>query len=592
MFGSNAPREWGWELLLKQWNIFAKISLLIGVLLIFVLLLYGRSNFVSVRVVEQSIKNANYEQLSYFVSQMDAALRQLSKFTVTLNDDPDIKKFHKSMIESTYMNIDAIYQKEIILQKLLLQSLSASWDNELTVFSPSLDDLLSTNSSRTYRQQEIERLTARGWQVFTQNVHGQQERVFSYATVEPFAARQIDQVKRIIEVRFHEREIRKSLDEFKSLGHRNSFLYHPVHGMIHHSSPDLEFIVVLETQLERLLSGRSGIEEVWIGKSPYIVSYLQSEQLGWYVVDYAEVQEILTPIEESRNYFYLSMAFLIVLSLFATYMLYKHVRLPIRDLTLAVRLIQRGNYSARMNEPDSADFKYLFMSFNRMAEQIENLIQSVLTEKIRTREAELKQLQTQINPHFLFNCFAFIMSMARAGNKEAIMSMTHSLSKYYRFATRSDTLFCKIRDEIEFIRHYLSIHQMRMPRLKFDIHIDPGVEDLEIPKLLIQPLVENAIIHGIESRLNAGYVRVEGKRTDDGVQIVVEDDGGGMDEEAIGRLMQKINGPLTEEMGCGLWNVNQRMNMMFGEGSSLLFTVTDDGRTRVILHIKPKGKGD
>src|SRR5690606_706038 len=126
-----------------------------------------------------------------------------------------------------------------------------------------------------------------------------------------------------------------------------------------------------------------------LNKSPYLVTYIQSEQLGWYVVDFVAVDDMLAPINESRNYFYGSIAILIIVSVFATYMLYKHVRRPVIELTRGVRTIERGDYSARMPEHHSADFKFLFNSFNRMAEKIENLIQTVLTERIRIREAEL-----------------------------------------------------------------------------------------------------------------------------------------------------------------------------------------------------------
>lgn len=576
--------------MLKKMSIFSKIILLIALLLASVLILYGRSNYISVNVVERTLKDANYEQLSFFMHQLDTTLQQLSTFTVTLNDDPDIMKFQSKFIESSYMNIDVIFQKERILQKLLIQSLSAAWNNELSVFSPSLQEVLSTNSNKRYDEERLKQQINRGWQVHghgNDSGSGDSSFEFSYFTVEPSATiGRFDQLKRIIEVRFGEQELRKALDEYKASGTRNPFFYHPDYGVILNSTAQPEYTEQVVSQLKQVELGAYGTLEADLRQSPYFVTYIQSEHLGWYVVDYVAVDDILAPINESRNYFYGSIAIMILVSLLAAYMLYRNVQRPVRELTRGVRTIERGNYSARMQEHHSADFKFLFSSFNRMAERIENLIQTVLTERIRIREAELKQLQTQINPHFLFNCFAFIMSMAKSGKTDLILSITHSLSKYYRYTTRSEVMECKLEEELGFVRHYLLIHQLRMPRLQYDIQVEEALQEQVIPKLLIQPLVENAIIHGIEASLSASRVNIIGKAAEEGFRIIVEDDGQGMSRDEMDRLMNKINGPLLEEMGCGMWNVNQRVKMMFGDGSGLRYERTADGWTRAILHIE------
>jgi len=576
-------------LLIKKMSIFSKMIILIALLLLTVLLLYGRSNYVSVKVIEKTLKEANYDQLSFFVHQIDTTIRQLSSFTVTLNNDPDIMKFHEKFIESSYMNIDVIFQKERIMQKLQIQSLSATWNNELSLFSPSLKEVLSTNSIKEYDEEELKKQINRGWQVLEMNSDFETEFIFSYYTIEPYASiDSFDQIKRIIEIRFFEKALREALDDYKASGTRNPFFYHPNYGVIDNSDPNVEFTAKLIDQFQSMELDTHGIIESKIDHSPYFVTYIQSEQLDWYMVDYVAVEKILAPINESRNYFYLSIAILILLSLFAAFMLYKHVQMPVRELALGVRTIERGDYSARMPDKTSSDFMFLFNSFNRMADRIEKLIQSVLTERIRTTEAVLKQLQTQINPHFLFNCFALIMSMAKSNNKEAILSITHSLSKYYRYTTRSEVMYCKLEEEVSFIRHYLSIQQMRMPKLRYEVQIEESILEEMIPKLLIQPLVENAIVHGIESSLKAGNVVILGRKTTDGFEIIVEDDGLGMSRSETEELLKKIDGPLLEEMGCGLWNVNQRVVMMFDEGSSLTILRTTDDRTRIILLLKPK----
>src|SRR5690606_10501635 len=146
-----------------------------------------------------------------------------------------------------------------------------------------------------------------GWQV---SEAGESGFAFSYSTVEPFITDRSEQIKRVIEIRYGEQELRAALDEYKASSTRDPFFYHPDHGVIHNSTARPEYTEQVVRQLERSELGAHGTLEVDLRGAPYFVTYLQSEQLGWYVVDYVAVDDILAPINESRNYFYSTIAFL------------------------------------------------------------------------------------------------------------------------------------------------------------------------------------------------------------------------------------------------------------------------------------------
>jgi len=187
-----------------------------------------------------------------------------------------------------------------------------------------------------------------------------------------------------------------------------------------------------------------------------------------------------------------------------------------------------------------------------MVAQIQSLFENVYMEKIHVREARLKQLQSQINPHFFYNCFSFITSMAKLNNQQAVIAMSKNLSQYYRYTTRQERDLVPMIEEIDFVQNYLEIQQMRMSRLNYNIHLPETIKSILIPPLIVQPLVENAVIHGIERYSSAGLITITGWYKNDQWFLSVEDDGKGMEPEALTRLQQSLSEPLGEEMGCGL----------------------------------------
>lgn len=204
-------------------------------------------------------------------------------------------------------------------------------------------------------------------------------------------------------------------------------------------------------------------------------------------------------------------------------------------------------------------------------------------EKLHVKEARLKQLQSQINPHFFYNCFSFITSMAKLRNHEAVVAMAHNLSQYYRYTTRQERDLVPLSDEVEFVQYYLKIQQMRMPRLTFSIVITSQANSLLVPPLVVQPLVKNAVLHGIEPQAEDGIIRIMTERVGSYMCLIVDDNGLGLSGDAITSLTLALDKPVEEKSGYGLWNVHQRMRLHFGEDAGLDFSLSPLGGLRVIL---------
>jgi two-component system sensor histidine kinase YesM len=247
--------------------------------------------------------------------------------------------------------------------------------------------------------------------------------------------------------------------------------------------------------------------------------------------------------------------------------------------------VEQGEYSTRISENPDNEFNNVFKSFNHMVAKIQALFATLKVETELRKTAEIKQLQAQINPHFLYNSLFFIMSLAKT-SPEAVMQMSKHLAEYYRYLTNKDTQDITLASELELAEHYLSIMSL-CKNLKVDINLAPELRERRMMPLIIQPIVENAIQHGIEERQGAHRVSIDVTVTDRGAQISIANDGKGLTTNEIEQLTASVGNDLPPKgtNGIGLWNVNQRLKNTYGDKSGLRFCTNDWGGLTVMIII-------
>ncbi|MCC3375287.1 sensor histidine kinase [Cohnella sp. REN36] len=560
-------------------NNFTKVNILILMLLIPVLIMYAYSYRTSIRVLQQNIQDSQMSRLSFLFKQLNDNVNQLSMMANVLLKDPNVKEFRDLDLYGDEINFFKTVQ--IISQKLNLQSVANTFSNSIVIYAPRIQKAIGQYSLVSYDAQDLYGHADPNWR------YDRETGQFILYAFDPIYENNVAANARLIaKVSFKSDNIVKMLDNYHSEGTGETFLFRPGARTIVKSSDYPALIDQIADQIGQWKLGEQGNATVDIEGSSYMINYLKSNELGWYLVDYVPLQNILSPITANRKFFYLFLGVMLLVSLMISYILYQNIRIPIKDLIRSVQQLKKGNYSTRIRVKSDNEFTFLILKFNEMAGEIENLIGKVYAEEIRSREATLKQLQSQINPHFLYNCLAFMKSMAVLEEKESIVAMAVNLSKYYRYTTRNERQLVTVREEMELVRHYLAIQNLQMKRLSIHIDIPPTMLDLPIPRLLIQPVVENAIIHGIESDPDAGRIVIRGEQVEGENWITVEDDGPGMSDEERLALSKKINLPLTDEIGCGLWNVHQRLKYQFDPESGLVFEASQPSGLKVILHWK------
>ena len=218
-----------------------------------------------------------------------------------------------------------------------------------------------------------------------------------------------------------------------------------------------------------------------------------------------------------------------------------------------------------------AELGELSESMNLMIDKINELLEQVTNEQIRLRKAEFELLQSQINPHFLYNTLDTIVWLAEAGEEKEVVSMVENLSDFFRISLSKGNDVISIRDEIQHVRSYLEIQQVRYRDiLTFDIDVPENMMDMRIPKISVQPLVENALYHGIKNKRGVGKIEIKGEKKFDKITISVKDNGIGMTTEDLERVRNgMVFGQSEDNNVFGLYNVNERIRLKFGEKSGV-----------------------
>jgi two-component system sensor histidine kinase YesM len=252
----------------------------------------------------------------------------------------------------------------------------------------------------------------------------------------------------------------------------------------------------------------------------------------------------------------------------------QYVRQPIERLEEAAEKIAEGDLDARLEDTDVAELRNLTLQVNTMADRLQSMMEKSNQDARNLRKAELRTLQTQINPHFLYNTLDAIVWKAEAGDKDEVIGLTSALSDFFRISLSSGADWIPISQEKKHIEGYLKIQQTRYRDImNYEIDIPDEIGHYLVLKLLLQPLVENALYHGIKIKRGGGTIRVSGKLEEDHLVFCVSDNGSGMTPEQLRELEErmKMGQPSVSEGngGFGLVNVNLRIRLYYNEPEGL-----------------------
>ena len=332
------------------------------------------------------------------------------------------------------------------------------------------------------------------------------------------------------------------------------------------------------------LINQSGSIVAPINSSDYQVMYKDSDYTKWKTIGIFSLSETLKEVTHIRYYSLLIVGLTLVLAVIAAFFFTETIAKPLSKLRSLMKKAEEGDMSVQFKSKYNDEIGQLGNSFNNMITEISNLIDMVYAEQKRKREAELKTLQAQIKPHFLYNTLDTIQWMAQSHNAQDIVNVVGALANLFRIGLSNGKEMITMSEELEHIKNYLVIQKARYEdKLDYDIIYDEKVLQYKVLKLILQPLVENAIYHGINSRRGGGKITIDAHIMDDKLYVSIVDNGKGITTEKLQDINEMLSGGQRERsgLGFGIYNVNERIRLSFGLEYGLKFRNIPSGGTIV-----------
>ena len=342
------------------------------------------------------------------------------------------------------------------------------------------------------------------------------------------------------------------------------------------------------------LSGDGILQVDGDGRHPMQVAYVTSDVTGWTMVHAVSVEHLMKDSVRVRNSIALAMAVCLGLAMLLSVVIAYRITNPLRILSRLMRKVEKGDLQVTFPVTSRDEIGLVGNTFNTMVSKLSELGYLLYETEIREKDAQIAALQSKINPHFLYNTLGSISMFAELEGSREIVTMANNLSRLMRYSLSRHNETVTLREELHHVNGYMSIQKIRYEdRITFEQAVDDSVLDCRVLPLTIQPMVENAINHGLERGIGSGRIRLAAAEANGVLIISIEDDGIGLNSEELEALRRRLatSRELGGKSGNGLLNVHRRIVLYFGEPYGLQLESEPNRGFKVILTMPAKREG-
>jgi len=360
------------------------------------------------------------------------------------------------------------------------------------------------------------------------------------------------------------------------------FIVDPAGNIVYHPQQQLIYSNLKTELIDRVLETENGIftGEQDGGRRMYIV---KDSGFGWKIVGVAYENELVGNQRQIQLSIFLLGIACIVIAVALSLFLSRRIIQPIKRLQKSMQEVEKGNFDIHVPVSGTFETSKLAHAFNIMVSKIRELMWQIVQDQEQKRKSELNALQAQINPHFLYNTLDSIIWMAECNRTREVIQMTSALAKLFRASISKGEELVPVETEIVHIENYLKIQKMRYKnKLDYQIDVDDSLKHYQTIKVILQPIVENAIYHGIKKKKGPGLITITAREEGKDLILRVSDNGIGMDRDTLRALLEPAP-PGREGRGVGVRNVHERLQLYFGKSYGLSFESTPgEGTTAYI----------
>ncbi|MBM7568428.1 sensor histidine kinase [Paenibacillus sacheonensis] len=550
-----------------------------------------RMNEVGSRHVQKEITDSLVSRTSLYMNMLefdlDSVIRQLQEY---VNDD-DLLKLSSA---SEFMTEIEKMQAQLRLKNRLNQLKSSSKFVENAIaFIPQMNRVVSANDNviGSFDPEEFEGLN-KSTNRFEAPFLVWNNRVFiSLPNPDPAVAGDQEPVF-LLAVEISRSELERALQEFTNEGGRTALVGGEQPFIVTGGATAVDQELVRDFKKAGEHAAEDQLQAVdWKGESYLLVSN-HSNRLDMTLLMYVPENKVNASLEVYRFWFYVLSVVSVILVILFSYSIYLIIHMPLKRLVRSFRRIEQGQFDQEMHYPLQDEFGYLYGQFNGMVRRLDVLVHEVYEQQYRARLAELRHLQSQINPHFLYNSYFILYRMAKQRDHDNVIYFTKHLGEYFQYITRDGSDEVPLSSEVHHARTYAEIQSIRFSeRIEVAFEDVPeNVRDFPVPRLIVQPIIENAYNHGLENKRRGGLISVGFRIRQSAIDIVIEDNGDDMSADKLRLLQASLQDKAEPTEHTGLLNVHRRIIIRYGGGGLKLDLGAEQG-LKVTITIPREGGG-
>lgn len=543
------------------------------------ILYYTATNY-----VKSSIYDKMNAQASFYLDTLDNQMENTQNILFNMFSDRKLVFLVYPMnLLNDYEMRDAYLSEQERIQ--MLKNNNSMIETGM-IYLPNVEKYISDMTIGEMEEEDFKVLDERS-RIINQGVCLQDGMLYMVSAGEPYYMVK-ERPDALFVIQYSEDKIRKTMAAFHTIEGSGSFLY-KAEGEIYIGSNEEDELgkEILDAVKSRLTEDAVFSDAVKLESGRYQVFLARSQFFG-YFIQYVPEKEVLKDILQYKWIILLYIVGVGLVSILFSKFTERIIHKPLNKLVDAFSQAEKDglDYEGTKDYGEN-EFSYLFEGFNRMQERQKILTEELIEQKNLTQKAELKQLQAQINPHFLYNSFLSLRNKIRREDLESAEKLAGHLGGYFKFITRNDESNVSLKNEVDHARSYTSIQQMRFSDRIHVIFQELPEEyaEIEVPRLILQPLIENALEHGMEDKTEGGILKISFFENGNILEIHVEDNGENLTDDKMRELQMKLE---QKKQITGIINIHQRLKLFFGEKGGIRIRRSSYGGAEVVVYIPLK----
>lgn len=539
-----------------------------------------------VQTARENISQTSLSQIEYYLSDMENEIERMKMLEYSLLEDDDLNG-----VAFKWETIDIIERTvhiNSLLKRLYTIENSSMYIRNVSVHIASIERSLSIDGVGPLDEEHFHGI---------RSVYGHGSQIVEWhgdlylSASKPYGMRTAGPLFSV-EIELDKDRLRDDLYKFNTYPDSGALLLYKQNGIALSMATDFfeqSDITLFLQKIDEARQRNSNLIELSDEKFYFLSG--ESDKLDFTLYHFIPERIFREPLDKIYTWAYLFIA--ISLGIIAIYALstYKFIHKPLFIFVKSFRRMADGDLDVYIRHDSNDEFRSLYALFNQMMQNLRSLIDQVYKQKILAQCAELKQLQSQINPHFLYNSFFILNTMAKTGDVERIEQFTTILGEYFQFVTRNAADNISLKQEIRYARMYTDIQELRFSR-RIRVRFDPLPEELElmiVPRLIVQPIIENAFEHSVEKKARDGYIVIRFEVDPEEARIIVEDNGDKLSDESIAQMSAALDHISEDDEITGLVNIHRRIQITFMGQGKIQFSRSELGGLKATIRLPREG---